>query len=194
MKFQSRSLYLRGSQFWGALYTHFLPCLIILCTFLANIIIFFNFWDYNTITTFLSTLSFLQILPHSPPYSPLSSWPLCSYLLLHAYVYMYTHICIPNYNPFRPWMLLVHTCFGADWHWVTNWWALLPWRRSLPQSQLSSVSSQPSTRLWATTNYWDLVSIFHTLVLSFYFFEKQKRLKLLGAIKTRSRNTQRNSL
>lgn len=37
---------------------HFLPCLIILCTFLANIIFLTFIWDYNTITHFFLPFPF----------------------------------------------------------------------------------------------------------------------------------------
>lgn len=81
------------------------------------------------ITTFIFTLSFLQILPYDPPCSPLNLWLFFHWLLLYVYMYFYIHTYI--FLDITCWvhiMLLVCMCSGlAGWYSTTNFCSLL-WR------------------------------------------------------------------
>ena len=62
-------------------------CFFLVCSFVFKIVF---------LTTFLPSLSSLQTLSYTPPWSPSNSWPLYSSIVIACiYVFVYTHI-FPN--------------------------------------------------------------------------------------------------
>lgn len=75
---------------------------------LRNFVCFFFFFEHNIILSFLISFSFLQTLPYTSLFFFSKSWPLFPLIMFHAYLCVYTYLCL-NFTCSCHVMLLICT-------------------------------------------------------------------------------------